>query len=414
MSERKEVKGSLIKTDVTTVENNIAQINNKLAIERAKFAQQKEEWSNVKDSTFDVDEYKKKQEEKVEIVGQNGGIKQEIAIIKKNIDHINELIKQKVCPNCGHEVDVDSQNEIIAKENNKIEELISKGVENKKKIETIDKEIAKLEENREKVNKMNHLKLSMTALHTQIENYKLQIDALNKTKAEIETNKDNILFNNEIDNKIRLVDENIRSITNAKETHIRSIQSCKDENTRYAKEIKAREDLIKKLVEEEKIIRSWAVYKELIGKNGILKLVLKRALPIINNEISTLLNGLVDFEVVLSISEDNKVCIDLVHDGVAMSVGRAASGYEETMASLALRSALATVSSFAKPNLLVLDEIFGATGSSHYDDIRELLNRIMKNHDFVIDITHNEMITDWHNQIIEVVKENNISKLTVK
>lgn len=38
----------------------------------------------------------------------------------------------------------------------------------------------------------------------------------------------------------------------------------------------------------------------------------------------------------------------------------------------------------------------------------------MKNHDFVIDITHNEMITDWHNQIIEVVKENNISKLTVK
>lgn len=414
MSERKEVKESLIKTDVTTVENNISQINNKLAIERAKFAQQKEEWSSVKDATFDTDEYKKKQEEKVDIVGQNGGIKQEIAIIKKNIDHINELIKQKVCPNCGHEVDVDSQNEIIAKENNKIEELISKGVENKKKIETIDKEIAKLEENREKVNKMNHLKLSMTALHTQIENYKLQIDALNKTKAEIETNKDNILFNNEIDNKIRLVDENIRSITNAKETHIRSIQSCKDENTRYTKEIKAREDLIKKLVEEEKIIRSWAVYKELIGKNGILKLVLKRALPIINNEISTLLNGLVDFEVVLSISDDNKVCIDLVHDGVAMSVGRAASGYEETMASLALRSALATVSSFAKPNLLVLDEIFGATGSSHYDDIRELLNRIMKNHDFVIDITHNEMITDWHNQIIEVVKENNISKLTVK
>ena len=102
--------------------------------------------------------------------------------------------------------------------------------------------------------------------NTQIENYKLQIDALNKTKAEIETNKDNILFNNEIDNKIRLVDENIRSITNAKETHIRSIQSCKDENTRYTKEIKAREDLIEKLVEEEKIIRSWAVYKELIGK----------------------------------------------------------------------------------------------------------------------------------------------------
>lgn len=414
MSERKEVKESLIKTDVTTVENNIAQINEKLAIERAKFTAQKEEYATIKDATFDVEEYKKKQEEKVEIVAKNGGIKQEIAILKKNIDHIKELIEQKVCPNCGHEVDAKSQNEVISQEQAKIDELIAQGVENKKKVDEIDARIATLEENREKVNKLNRLKLSMTALHTQIENYKLQIDALNKTKQEIETNRDNILHNNKIDNDIRLIDESVKTVTNVKEGFIRSIQSWKDENARYEKDIKVREDLIVKLTEEEKVIRSWNIYKELIGKNGILKIVLKRALPIINNEIATLLNGLVDFDVILSISDDNKVCIDLVHDGVAMSVGRAASGYEETMASLALRSALATVSSFAKPNLLVLDEIFGATGSSHYDDIRELLNRIMKNHDFVIDITHNEMITDWHNQIIEVVKENNISKLTVK
>lgn len=414
MSERKDVKETLIKTDVTTVENNITFISDKLTNERAKFAKQKEEWAQIKDVTFDVEEHKAKQHEKIELATQNGAIKQEILLIRQNIQHINELIEKKVCPNCGHEVDVNSQTEIIDKENKKIEQLIQNGVENKKKIDTLDKEILALEENREKVNSANKLKLSMTALHAQIENYKLQIESLNKTKQEIETNRDNILHNNEIDNKIRIVDENIRTITSAKENHIRTIQSCKDENTRYSKEINVRNELITKLVEEEKIIRSWNIYKELIGKNGILKIVLKRALPIINNEICTLLNGLVDFDVVLSVSDDNKVCIDLVHDGVSMSVGRAASGYEETMASLALRSALATVSSFAKPNLLVLDEIFGATGSSHYDDIRELLNRIMKNHDFVIDITHNEMITDWHNQIIEVIKENNISRIVVK
>lgn len=414
MSEKKEVKESLIKTDVATVENNLAQINEKLSIERAKFTAQKEEYATIKDATFDAEEYKKMQEEKIEIVSKNGGIKQEIAIHKNNIEHIKKLIEEKICPNCGQLVDVSTQNSVIDAEQAEIDRLIAQGVENKKKINEIDAKIETLEENREKVNKLNRLKLSITALHTKIENYKLQIDALNKTKQEIETNRDNILHNNKIDNDIRLIDESIKTITNVKEGFIRSIQSWKDENARYDKDIKVREDLIVKLTEEEKVIRSWNIYKELIGKNGILKIVLKRALPIINNEVATLLNGLVDFDVILSISDDNKVCIDLVHDGVAMSVGRAASGYEETMASLALRSALATVSSFAKPNLLVLDEIFGATGSSHYDDIRELLNRIMKNHDFVIDITHNEMITDWHNQIIEVVKENNISKLTVK
>lgn len=414
MSEKKEVKESLIKTDVATVENNIVQINEKLSIERAKFTTQKGEYATIKDATFDAEEYKKMQEEKIEIVSKNGGIKQEIAIHKNNIEHIKKLIEEKICPNCGQLVDVSTQNSVIDAEQAEIDRLIAQGVENKKKIDEIDAKIETFEENREKVNKLNRLKLSITALHTKIENYKLQIDALNKTKQEIETNRDNILHNNKIDNDIRLIDESIKTITNVKEGFIRSIQSWKDENARYDKDIKVREDLIVKLTEEEKVIRSWNIYKELIGKNGILKIVLKRALPIINNEVATLLNGLVDFDVILSISDDNKVCIDLVHDGVAMSVGRAASGYEETMASLALRSALATVSSFAKPNLLVLDEIFGATGSSHYDDIRELLNRIMKNHDFVIDITHNEMITDWHNQIIEVVKENNISKLTVK
>lgn len=414
LSERKEVKESLIKTDAKTVENNIGIITQKLDTERAKFTAQKNEWAKIKDASFDNEKYKEKQKERIEIATRNGGIKQEISLLKENISHIKKLIEEKVCPNCGHVVDVKSQNENIDKENDKIKKLIDDGVENKKKIDSIDKEIAQLEENREKVNSMNHLKLSMTALHTQIENYKLQLEALNKTKQEIETNRDNILFNNEIDNKIRLIDENIKTITSAKEENIRNIQSCNDENTRYKKEIEQRNELIKKLTEEEKVIRTWNIYKELIGKNGILKIVLRRALPIINNEISSLLNGLVDFDVELSVSDDNKVCIDMVHDGVSMSVGRAASGYEETMASLALRSALATVSSFAKPNLLVLDEIFGATGSSHYDDIRELLNRIMKNHDFVIDITHNEMITDWHNQIIEVVKENNISRIVLK
>lgn len=414
IKERKEVKESLVKTDAVTIENNITLINSKLEVERSKFRQQKESWLSMKDCTFDVDELNRIRTEKNEISEKNGGLKKEISLIRQNIDHINTLIEQKICPNCGHEVDVKSQNDTIAMERKKIEDLIKNGVENKNRIDDIDRKIAKLEEDREKVNASNKLKLSMTALYTQIENYKLQIDSLNKTREEINKNKENILFNNELDNKTRLIDENIRTITAVKEENIRLMESCRVENNRYDKDIRQREELISKLNEEEKIMRSWAIYKELIGKNGISKIVLRKALPIINNEVATLLDGLVDFDVVLTISDDNKVCIDMIHDGESMDIGNAASGYEETMASLALRSALATVSSFAKPNLLVLDEIFGATGSSHYDDIHELLARIMKNHDFILDITHNEMITDWHNQIIEVTKENNISSIAIK
>lgn len=414
LSSKREVKSALLSTDIVTVENNIKLVTDKLNLEIGKLSNEKEQFELVKDASFDLDVLREKQNRKRSIELTNAEIKKEITLIKDEINKTNTLISQRICPHCGHEVDINHKNEVILTDKNKIDELIKQGVSNKSIIEQMESEISKLEEDREKVNKANQLKLSMTATHAQIDNYKLQIETLNRTKDDVESNRDNIAYNNEIDNNIRLIDTNMSTITSAKENKIRVTQTCKDENERYTNEISKRKELISKLDEEEKLIRNWSIYKELIGKNGILKIVLRRALPIINNEMASLLNGLVDFNVELSISEDNKVCIDLIRDGITMGVGRAASGYEETMASLALRSALSTVSSFAKPNLLVLDEIFGATGSSHYEDIRELLNRIMKNHDFIIDITHNEMIMDWHHQIIEVVKENNISKITVK
>ena len=119
--------------------------------------------------------------------------------------------------------------------------------------------------------------------------------------------------------------------------------------------------------EEEKIIRNWAIYQDMVGKNGIIKIVLKRALPILNNEISRLLNGLCDFNVEISVSDDNKVCMDFT----------------------------------------VYDEILDGVAVSNYDNVKELFNRMTKSYDFIIHITHNEMISDWHNGIITVTKDKN-------
>lgn len=103
--------------------------------------------------------------------------------------------------------------------------------------------------------------------------------------------------------------------------------------------------------------------------------------------------------------------MNLTKNGVELDLGTCASGFEGTVASLALRSALASISTMAKPNFLVLDEVLGLTASCNYDNIHELYNRILSNYDFILNITHNENLYDWHKQIITVVKEGNISKL---
>ena len=329
----------------------------------------------------------------------------------------------KRCPTCGHPIELAEQNGFIDKNKKSELELIENGKKNKEQIDKIQTEIDKLnktvsnmEIQKENLRKKSELELRMTAIKSNIDNLKLKIADLQRQKSEIETNKDNIKYNNEIDLKIKNLDETIKTETRIKEQLIKEIESYNNEVKNYEKEIEKRKVLTTKLTEEEKIIKNWAIYQQLVGKNGIVKIVLKRALPIINNEIARILDGLCDFEVKLSISDDGKVCMDLIRGDIPIDLSTGASGFEMTAAALAIRSALATCSSISHSNMLVLDEVTAPVAVSNYDNLHELYKRIIKNYDFILHICHNEMLADWHDQNIVVVKDlkNNVSKIELK
>lgn len=410
---RKQIKEDLIKADVATIENKTRYLNNELATNRAKMSVKKERYMQIKDVVFDVGLYNKKKEEQRTIDIEQAELRTKIANIKEDIKRINNLLEKKMCPTCGHEIDILEQNGFIEKDRQQIKELTDKGVANKTKLDVIFKEIAEMEQKRLEENELNRLKPEMSAIKVQIDNIKLQLVELSRQKEEIETNKENIRYNNEIDNKIRLVDESIRVETNIKEQQIREIQNYKNEITFYTKEIENRGKIIVKLTEEEKIVRDWKIYQELVGKNGIIKIVLKRALPILNNEISRLIDGLCDFEVILSIDNNNKICIDLVRDGVKMDLGVAASGWEGTVSSLALRFALSNICSLPRPNFSVWDEILSGVSSENVENIFNLFRRINHYYDFIIHICHDNSLSEYHDATIMVEKKNNISHIKI-
>ena len=412
---RKQIKEDLIKADVATIENKTKYLNNDLAINRSKMSVKKDRYIQIKDVVFDVELYNKKKEEQRNIDIEQAELRTKIATIKEDIKRINNLVEKKTCPTCGHEIDIIEQNGFIEKDRQQIKELTDKGVANKAKLDIILKEIAEIEQKRVEENELNRLKPEMSAIKVQIDNIKLQLAELSRQKEEIDTNKENIRYNNEIDNKIRLVDENIRVETNIKEEQIREIQNYKNEITNFTKQIEERNNIIKKLTEEEKVIRTWNIYKQMINsKDGIGKIVLKKGLPIINNEISRLLNGICDFKVELSIDENSKVCIDLIRDGVKMDLGISASGWESTVASIALRSALSNICSFAKPNIVTYDEVLSGVSSENMENVFKLFKRIQPNYDTIIHICHDTTLVDYHDYTIFVLKENNISKIEFK
>lgn len=408
LSRKKEIKES-VNYDIRTVENNLKTLNEELEIKRTLFKNMKDDYNILKDSTFDKDEYNKKQTELLSLQGRNGELKGLISSCKTEINRITKLMSEKVCPNCGHSIDVQEQNDFIDKINKKIGLLVEEGISNKEKIILLQDEIKNLEIKRTETEKLNNIKLRLSAMKVTIENIKLKIDDFKRKKDEYEVNKDNIAFNNEIDSKIRVIDEQIKTETKIKEQFIRNIQQLQSEIKNYDEEIKKREVIINKLIEEEKIIRNWNIYNQLVGKNGIIKMVLKRALPIINNEISRLLNGLCDFDVILSVSEDNKVCIDLYRDNKKLDLGTCASGFESTISSLALRCALGNIANFPMPNLLVLDEVLAGISADNMENIMTLYKRVLCNYDFILHICHDTSLVDYHDSIITITKKDNVS-----
>ena len=413
-SRRKEIKAELVKIDITTIENKLLSLENEKLIKKNECSIAKNEYDTIKNSVFDEDIYRKALLDKQRYENSNAEIKGQIKIIRANNANIEALIAQKICPTCHQEIDVKAQSSVI--EDNKKEEkrLISQGVMNKKMIDELSDSINDMETQRANVQRKSNLEFKLSAIEVQIKNIDMSISDYQRQKNEIETNKDNIRYNNEIDNKIRICDDSIRAENNVKEQLIREIQQYKSENNNYNTEIKNHKIVIDKLVEEEKIIRDWNLYQELLGKNGIVKLVLKNALPIINNEVKRLLDGLCDFDVVMSVSDNNQICIDLQREGKSIDLSTGASGFEGTIASLALRAALGNIAILPKCNGLVLDEILSGISAENMTNIMTLYHRMLNNYDFILHICHDTTLVDYHEQIVTVTKKDNVSVITMK
>ena len=88
------------------------------------------------------------------------------------------------------------------------------------------------------------------------------------------------------------------------------------------------------------------------------------------------------------------------------------SGYEKTIASLALRAVLSKVCSLPKPNIVVFDEVFGKISNDNLEMVYEFFIKIKEYFENILVITHNPMISNWSDNIIKITKTDNISKIS--
>lgn len=136
-------------------------------------------------------------------------------------------------------------------------------------------------------------------------------------------------------------------------------------------------------------------------------------MPLINSELQRLLQDSSYFKLEVRINDKNEVEFVMIDNGTGVEkLMVSGSGYEKTIASLALRAVLSKVCSLPKPNIIVFDEVFGKISNENLEMVGEFFSKIKEYFEKIFVITHNPLVSNWSDKRLKVTKRDNISYVT--
>jgi DNA repair exonuclease SbcCD ATPase subunit len=246
-----------------------------------------------------------------------------------------------------------------------------------------------------------------------IESFQLKIDAL-KTKLDRYSEvQDKITENNKTDGLLIKAKIRLDELEGEKKTIDKSISDNTFQATNLNSKITNNLETIRKIAEEAEKERIYKIYLEIFGKNGITKLIMKTMMPLINSELQRLLEDSCHFRLEVRINDKNEVDFLMIDNNTQvekpMSSG---SGYERTIASLALRAVLSKICSLPRANVVVFDEVFGKISNDNLEMVSEFFSKIKEYFEKIFVITHNPLVTNWADNVVRIRKEENISYIS--
>lgn len=407
VSTRQQIDESILKIDSNTLQASINSLiecgkRNKSSLESIE-----NELNKFCDIDYSEDEYRSVKSENDSLTYKMAEFRAEI----KSLTATNEnLLNAEFCPTCHRKLDGVDNSDTILKNKERIEYLKQEGILMCERSNELSKKINEIDEKRKLQSEKSKLELKKASINSTIAEQRIEYKEKTDLLKNIEKNKDAISKNSEINAKINVIDANIRNEESVKSNAQYEISSCEKEISKNNNDISIKKSYILKIDEERKTEKNWKLYLQMIGKDGISKMVLKNTLPLINGELNRLLTDVSDFKVEIVMNEKNDIDFLLIRDNVVTRLS-AASGLEKTQAALALRVVLGSMSRLSRPPFILLDEVLGTVARENYDDMKKLYDKITEYYDFILHITHITDIADWHKTTVIVKKENNISSI---
>ena len=280
-----------------------------------------------------------------------------------------------------------------------IEERISKYESLEQRVQSSLAEVKQLEHKIEKIN----LKSDSIAA---------QYQELNRKKDLYEENKETIenlgTLNNERRSLEKMIEKKTKEldICNSKLQHLYIEQGSE---TTMLKTLRSNQE------ELEKMEAQWTAYDlfmQCMHPNGIPYNIIKRSLPVVNEEIAKVLANIVEFETFFD-NQDGKLDIYIKHpnyDPRPLSMG---SGAEKTIAAMAIRLALISITNLPKSELFILDEPATALDQEHMEGFIRLLDMIKNQFKTVILISHLDSLKDVVDMTIDIQRDGSYAKVRI-
>jgi DNA repair exonuclease SbcCD ATPase subunit len=225
--------------------------------------------------------------------------------------------------------------------------------------------------------------------------------------------QDKIKKNNEIDGQLVKAGLRIDELIGEKRGYERIQATNQNQIENLQSRIEKNNGIILKIAEEFEREKIYKIYVDVFGKNGIAKIIMKTMLPLINSELQRLLQDSCYFNLEIRINDKNEVEFIMVDNSTGIEkLMVSGSGYERTIAAMALRAVLSKVCSLPKPNIMVFDEVFGKISNDNLEMVGEFFVKMKEYFEKIFVITHNPLVNNWSNNVVKITKTDNISKVS--
>lgn len=250
-----------------------------------------------------------------------------------------------------------------------IEKINTNLMVNKEKADVYEKELKELLEEKQELEKLDSIVAEMKQKESELKD-------LEKDKV---TNK----------GKIKLIDERIATFkSNITKAELK-IEELKKDKEEYDNALK--------------YALLYKTYRNIVNKDGLPFVVLKKFIPTFNKKINEYLTeDVANFKLKFEIDDNSFKILTQKYGDVWRDI-KSAGGMETVISSWIIRAILTEFSILPKSDMLILDEGFGSFDTENVGNIDILFERFKEKFSQVMVISHVPIIADFCDNLLEVV-----------